>query len=227
MLLGEHLTRIARDMNEPDNTFPLSSYTRKEMIWYTTRSEFEFVYMTGCFVQDLSVAVPAGSPAVVQRPGCINNITRVSFDGRNLDRQSLADFDKDDRRWRERVHSGGKPTMYHEDQLPAGVIELDKMPLRGGVVRFFGDKGFDNYLTDADNEGDLLATDNQEMHLGDYWEQYIRWRTLSHVFFKETTDRDTIRGRYALQRFMVGVVLARSIMKGSEANVEFRGGIPE
>jgi len=224
MLLGEHLTRISRDLNEPDNAFPLSTFTRDEVIGYSMRAEKEFVTLSGGFTADVSVTLPAGSGVMVQRPSNVNNVTRVSFDGRNLDRQSLADFDKDDRLWRQ--HTNGKPTMYHEDRLPWGWIELNKIPPAGGVVRFFGDMAFTPYLLDSQT-GSAAVTDAQQMHFSDYWEPYIRWRTLGHCYQKESDDMDTIRGRYCAKRFMLGVALARYIMKGVEGTVEFTGGLPE
>jgi len=202
--VGECLTRISRDLNEPDNTFPLGSWSRTEMIDYLNRAESEWVHLTGMFAQDVTITLPPGQGILIERPNGINDITRISFSGKPLNRQTAELFELEDRNWRN--HTTGQPSKWHEDRLPWQYIELNRIPQDGGTMRFFGDKRFDPYTDD----------DNQQMHVNDYWEMYLRWRVLSLALIKESDDRDATRGKYAQGRFMIGVRLARYLMRGVE-----------
>lgn len=202
--ISEVMTRIARDLHETSNDFASGAWSRVEMVGYLNDAELDFLRLTGIWQTDVSVAAAAGSGILFDRPANTMDINRVGFDGKHLHRQSSINFELEDRDWRS--HSAGKPDYWHEDNLPNTKFELNKIPTYGGTLRIFADYRPDPYLSIY-----------EDLHLKDSWEPYLRWKVLSLALAKDCEDQDLGRSRYAQQRYMVGVLLARRLIKGVAA----------
>lgn len=202
----DFLTRIARDLNETNNDFiiPTSSWSRTEMLGYLNYAESNFLQDTGIWQTDVSIVAAAGASILFDRPVNTMDINRMGFNGRHLHRQAVVNFELEDRNWR--LHAVGMPDYYHEDLLPNSKFELNKIPAAGGTIRIFAD-----YLPDP------YATVYEDINLKDCWEQYLRWKVLSLALAKDCEDQDLGRSNYANQRYTVGVMLARRLIKGVAA----------
>jgi hypothetical protein len=200
----DFLTRIARDLNETDNDFLSGAWTRTEMLGYLNYAESNFLQDTGIWQTDVSIVAAPGATILFDRPPNTMDINRMGFNGKSLHRQTAVNFELEDRDWRS--HAVGKPDYYHEDLLPNSKFELNKIPAAGGTVRIFAD-----YLPDP------YATVYEDLHLKDTWEPYLRWKVIELALRKDSEDQDLGRANYARQRYMVGVNLARRLMKGTLA----------
>lgn len=195
------LTRVSLDLNETNNEFLSGAWTRSEMLGYLNYAESNFLQSTGIWQTDVSIVAAAGASILFDRPLNTMDINRMGFNGRHLHRQAVINFELEDRDWRS--HAVGMPEYYHEDLLPNSKFELNKIPAAGGTIRIFADYLPDPYLTVDEN-----------LHVKDSWEQYLRWKVLSLALAKDCEDQDLGRSNYANQRYAVGVMLARRLLKG-------------
>lgn len=202
--ITEVLTRIARDLAETSNEFLSLSWSRTEMLGYLNYAERDFLQLSGIWKEDISIIAAAGASILFDRPDNTMDIDRMGFDGKHLHRQTSLNFELEDRNWR--THSTGKPDYYHEDNLPNSKFELNKIPAAGGTIRIFADYLPDPYLIVS-----------EDLHLRDCWEPYLRWKVLSLALAKDCEDQDLGRSKYAQQRYMVGVMLARRLIKETAA----------
>jgi hypothetical protein len=129
------------------------------------------------------------------------DLDRVSFNKKRLLRQSSWDMSLENSRWRNQAP--GPPRYYHEDLLPFYTIEVDRIPLAGGVVRFF----YGLLPTPK-----TLITDVLE--LPDAWVQYLRWEVLSLALSRDGDGQDLARAKLAHDRYMFGVRLAIRLVLG-------------
>lgn len=201
--ITDFLTRIATDLNEEDNDFPSLAWTRTEMLAYLNNAERDFLRLTGMVQTDVNVSAD-GSTILFNRPDNTMDLNRVSFNGKNLRRQTSNDFMMEDRNWRN--NAVGKPSYWHEDHLAVTQFELNKIPAAGGTIRIFADYLYDEY-----------ASVFEDLHLRDIWEPYLRWKVLSLALAKDGENQDLGRSSYAQERYMVGVRLALRLIKEDSA----------
>lgn len=202
----DFLTRVAWELHETDNTFDSGAWTVSEMLGYLNYAEKKFLERTGILKSDDTITAD-GSAIVFNRPNNTIDIDRISFYGKPLRRQTLFDLELEDRSWRSKTT--GKPSYWHEDNLPNSQFEINKIPAAGGNLRIFSDYIPDEY---TDTSGDI--------HLTDEWEQYLRWKVISLALGKDGDNQDVGRSDYADQRFRLGITLARRLMKGmAEVNL--------
>lgn len=207
--VSEFLTRVSRDLHETSNAFLSGAWTLAEMLSYLTQAERRFLHAAGIWKIDTTVVLAAGSSILINRPASTMDIDRVSVNGRHIKRQTSYDFELEDRHWRE--NTAGKPSYWHEDNIPNTTFELNKIPAAGASVRVFADYLPAEY---TDMTGNI--------HLKDCWEPYLRWEVLSLALAKDCEDQDLGRSNYAHKRYGVGIMLARRMIKGI-ANTGLRG----
>jgi hypothetical protein len=203
----DFFTRVAWDLHETDNSFDSGAWTVTEMIAYLNYAEKKFLEKTGILKSDDTI-VADGSAIIFNRPNNTIDIDRIAVDGKALRRQTLFDFELEDRAWRSKT--SGRPSYWHEDNLLNSQFELNKIPSQGATLRIFSDYIPDEY---TDTTGNI--------HLNDEWEPYLRWKVISLALGKDGDNQDVTRSAYAEQRFMLGVNLAKRIMKGM-ASVNLR-----
>lgn len=199
--VSDFFTRIAWDLHETDNTFATAAWTQTEMLGYLNYAEKTFLQKTGILKQYTTI-VANGSSLSFPRPDNSIDIDRISSDSKQLHRQTSFDLMLEDRAWRSKT--GGKPSYWHEDNLPADRFELNKMPAGGVTLKIVSDYLPSEYTAIAGN-----------INLKDCWEPYLRWKVLSLALGKDGDNQDTTRSEYADQRFKLGITLAKRILKGS------------
>ncbi len=197
----QFLDRVAHDLQEDSYLFESGAWTKEEMLGYLNTAEKLFLQKTGILQTDTSVVVAAGSTILFDRPANIIDITRISVNGKPLRRQTSWDLEREDRRWRSSPN--GSPAYWHEDNISNAQYELNKIPALGGTIRIFADTMYTGYTTYL-----------EDIHLKRTWEPYLRWKVLSFALLKDSDNQDLSRAKYADQRFMFGVYLARRLMKG-------------
>ena len=193
MNVQKFLARIISDLQEEE------SWTQEELIGNLNSAESEFLRQTGILKTDTTINA---TTLLVDRPDLVIDIDRVSFNGKPLRRQTSWDLEREDRSWR--AHSVGTPSYWHEDNISADKIELNKIPAGGGSLRIFADSRFTPY-----------TSPNDTLHVSDTWEPYIRWRVLGLILGRDGDHQDLARSQYANSRFHFGVYLARRLMTGN------------
>ena len=198
--ISDFLTKVALDLHEEDNTFPSELWTVDEMMGYIEHAQRDFYRQTGIAKVDLTAAVNGGRQILFTKPSNMMDIDRISLNKRRLRRVTSWDLQREDPKWR--AHPNGKTRYYHEDHLASVLeFEFDRVPVQGGSYRIIGD---------------LLPTTSS---LEVVWEPYIRWEVLSLALAKDGDNQDMARSRYAHQRYLMGVSLARRLTMGTETDV--------
>jgi len=180
--VSEHLTRIARDLHEKDNTFPSGDFSQTEMIEYLNNAEKEFLLKTGILKTDSTIAVDAGTTILFDRPDNTMDIIRISVDGRPIQRQRLLDLELEDRNWRNSPN--GRTHYWHEDGISNSQFEIDKRPAAACTIRVIADYIYDEYSGVSGN-----------IHLADWWEPYLRWKVISLALSKDGDNQDIQRSK--------------------------------
>ena len=223
------LTRVAIDLQEydsnhaADNTFPSGLWTQAEMMGYVSDAELDFLRRTGIIKVDSSRSwsamsisdtfAPTGDapyepyangPVDIPfaKPANIMDIERISVDKKRVLRQSSWNMMTENPEWK--LQPPGPPRVYHEDDLPLGTYEFDRLPAIGyGTFRLFGD------LLPAEH-----LSISEDLTVPDAWEQYIRWEVISIALGKDGDGQDLERSAYAHQRYELGVSLALRLVRG-------------
>lgn len=210
--VGDFLSVVASDLHEEDNSFGSQIWKPDEMIGYVNHSEKAFLRETGIYIDDIPLAVAAGSVILFDKPDGVMDIERMSFNGRRLRRQTTWDLERENPNWR--ANLPGPPRYWHEDHLPVNEFEIDRRPLAGGSFRLFVSKVPAEHLPHPD--GYL-----EDMIVSDTWIQYIRWMVLALALSRDGDGQDIARSQYAYKRYSLGVKLAsRLIIGGLETMAE-------
>lgn len=191
--------RVAYDLQEPNGTFAAAAWSVDEMLGYLNVAEREFLSLTGVLKTDVTIPVEEDSSIRFNRPDNTMDIDRISYNGRHLKRVTSLDLELEDRDWR--LHTEGRPSYWHEDEMPAAQFELNKIPAYEGTLRIF-----------ADSLPPLYTEISGNIHLRDCWEPYLRWKVVSLCLAKDSEEQDLGRAKYARSRFMMGVNMARRLM---------------
>lgn len=228
-LVSTLLARICVDLQE-DTSFSSNLWSATEMLEYVNYSEVDFLRRTGITKVDISftvggsggsilsgvefygyaeyydtgitpVVIPPGSTITFPKPIWCMDIERISFNQIRLYRTTIWDLQRENHSWA--IQPAGNPRYYHEDNLSINTFQVDRMPVAGGIFRIFAD-----YLPPRH------LTSNEYISVPDAWEQYIRWLVLSLALSKDGDGQDLARSKYAQDRYMFGVSLARRMALG-------------
>ena len=198
----EFFTRVAHDLHEEDTAFSSLLWTPAEMIEYLNHAQRDFYRRTGIYKTDATVPLAPGGTIVFDKPNGIMDMERISLNYKRVRRVTSWDLQRENPLWR--ANPNGSPHYYHEDHLPIGQFEFDKVPAQGGSYRIFAD---------------ILPTENTDMtgniQVDDVWEQYIRWEVMSLALGRDGENQDVARSRYAHQRYLLGVALAKRLVFGT------------